>query len=78
MTERLDAAEPQSNNVSDQAARNTLSLNPLVGVRGKDLMDSAATVPGGALRQPELPAVDLAISRRSKPGCTPFTAMSGK
>jgi N-6 DNA methylase len=42
MTERLDAGEPQSNNVSEQAARSTLALNPLVGVRGKDLMDSAA------------------------------------
>ena len=30
--------------VSDQAARNTLALNPLVGLRGEDLLDGAATV----------------------------------
>ena len=30
--------------VSDQAARNTLALNPLVGLRGEDLLDGVATV----------------------------------
>jgi polyhydroxyalkanoate synthase len=52
MTERLDAGQPQSNNVSDQAARNTLALNPLVGVRGKDLMDSAAILLKAVVNEP--------------------------
>jgi polyhydroxyalkanoate synthase len=34
--------EPQPDALSDQAAGNTLALNPLIGLRGKDLMDSAA------------------------------------
>ena len=34
--------EPQPDSLSDQAAGNTLALNPLIGLRGKDLMDSAA------------------------------------
>ena len=52
MTERLDGGEPQSNNVSEQAARSTLALNPLVGVRGKDLMDSAAILLKAVINEP--------------------------
>jgi polyhydroxyalkanoate synthase subunit PhaC len=52
MTKRLDAGEPQSDGVSDQAARNTLALNPLVGVRGQDLMDSASVMLTAMLNEP--------------------------
>jgi polyhydroxyalkanoate synthase len=48
----------QAETVFDQAARNTLALNPLVGLRGQDLLDGAAIVlkavtnePAGAARQ---------------------------
>lgn len=38
-------AEPeQAETVSDQAARNTLALNPLVGLRSQDLLDGAASM----------------------------------
>jgi polyhydroxyalkanoate synthase subunit PhaC len=36
---RVDAPSP--NDISEQASRNTLALNPLVGVRGQDFLDSA-------------------------------------
>ena len=39
--ERRDA-EHDPDSLSEEAARNTLALNPLIGLRGKDLMDSAA------------------------------------
>jgi polyhydroxyalkanoate synthase len=35
-------ADPRPDSMSDQAAGNTLALNPLIGVRGEDLLDSAA------------------------------------
>ena len=42
--------------VSDQAARHTLALNPLVGLRGEDLFDGAATVLKAVTREPTIAA----------------------
>jgi polyhydroxyalkanoate synthase len=52
MVERSDASEPQSDALSDQAARSTLALNPLVGLRAKDLMDGAAVLFKAAVNEP--------------------------
>jgi polyhydroxyalkanoate synthase len=52
------AGPPGSNNesppdtLSDQAASNTLALNPLIGLRGKDLMDGAATLLKAMVNEP--------------------------
>jgi polyhydroxyalkanoate synthase len=47
-----EPAEP----VSDQAARYTLALNPLVGLRGWDLFDGAATLLKAATNEPTIAA----------------------
>jgi polyhydroxyalkanoate synthase subunit PhaC len=52
MTEHLDTSETQADPLSAQAVRNTLALNPLVGVRGKDLMDSAAVILKAMVNEP--------------------------
>jgi polyhydroxyalkanoate synthase subunit PhaC len=41
---------------SDQAARNTLALNPLVGLRSQDLLDGAATVLKAITNEPTIVA----------------------
>ena len=46
------ADEPQPDSLSDQAAGNTLALNPLIGLRGKDLMDSAAILMKAMVNEP--------------------------
>jgi polyhydroxyalkanoate synthase len=56
MTERPNAAEPESNDLSDEAARNTLALNPLVGLGGKDLMDSAGILLKAVVNEPTVAA----------------------
>ena len=56
MARIVDAGDPQRDNVSDQAARNTLALNPLVGFRGKDLMDSAAVMLRAMVNEPGVAA----------------------
>ena len=45
-------AEPQADSLSDEAARNTLALNPLIGLRGEDLMDSAAILLRALVNEP--------------------------
>ena len=45
-------AEPDPNSLSEEAARNTLALNPLIGLRGKDVMDSAATLLKAVVNEP--------------------------
>jgi polyhydroxyalkanoate synthase subunit PhaC len=52
MTKRSNAGDPQPDGVSDDAARNTLALNPLVGVRGQDLMDSAGVMLKAMVNEP--------------------------
>lgn len=42
----------QAETVSDQAARHTLALNPLVGLRDRDLIDGAATVFKAMINEP--------------------------
>ena len=40
--------------IADEAAQNTLSLNPIVGLRGRDFVDAAQTVVKAAILQPEI------------------------
>jgi polyhydroxyalkanoate synthase subunit PhaC len=42
--------------LSDQASRNTLALNPLVGLRAQDLLDSAGTLFKAMLHEPRVAA----------------------
>ena len=49
-------AEPDPDSLSEEAARNTLALNPLIGLRGKDLMDGAATLLKAMVNEPWGPA----------------------
>jgi polyhydroxyalkanoate synthase len=44
--------EPQPDSLSDEAARNTLALNPLIGLRGKDLMDIAGILMKAMVNEP--------------------------
>jgi polyhydroxyalkanoate synthase len=56
MTKRSDASDAPSDDGSDQAARHTLALNPLVGLRGKDLADSAGIVLKALVSEPMVAA----------------------
>jgi polyhydroxyalkanoate synthase subunit PhaC len=56
MAERPESGEPQSDSLSEQAARNTLALNPLVGLSGKDLMESAAILLRAVVNEPTVAA----------------------
>jgi len=40
--------------IADEAAKNTLALNPIVGLRGRDFVDAAQTVVKTAILQPEI------------------------
>jgi polyhydroxyalkanoate synthase subunit PhaC len=42
--------------MSEEAARNTLALNPLIGLRGKDLMDSASILLKAVVNEPTVAA----------------------
>src|ERR1700677_1963285 len=44
--------EPDPDSLSEEAARNTLALNPLIGLRGKDLMDGAPTLLKAMVNEP--------------------------
>src|SRR5580704_15774363 len=46
------SAELASDSLSEEAARNTLALNPLIGLRGKDLMDSAVILLKAMVNEP--------------------------
>ncbi len=56
MTQRLEASESHSEMLSQEAARSTLALNPLIGMRGKDLMDSAAVMLKAMVNEPVIAA----------------------
>ena len=43
-----------ADDLSDQASRHTLALNPLVGLRGKDLFDSAGILVKAMLNEPRV------------------------
>ena len=45
-------AERDPDSLSEEAARNTLALNPLIGLRGKDLMDGTATLLKAMVNEP--------------------------
>jgi polyhydroxyalkanoate synthase subunit PhaC len=48
-------ADTQSTeSLSDEASRNTLALNPLVGLRGQDLLDSAGILFNAMLNEPKV------------------------
>ena len=49
---RSNAAEPEPDSLSDQAARNTLALNPLIGLRVNDLVDSAGILLKAVVNEP--------------------------
>jgi len=42
--------------MSEAASRNTLALNPLVGIRGQDLVDSAGTLFKAIVNEPKVAA----------------------
>src|SRR5271157_1051279 len=43
-----------SESVADEAAKHTLALNPMVGLRGQDFVDAARTVFKAAISQPDI------------------------
>jgi polyhydroxyalkanoate synthase subunit PhaC len=45
---------PLSEGVSEDASRNTLALNPLVGIRGQDLVDSAGILFKAVVNEPKV------------------------
>src|ERR1700674_2754792 len=42
--------------ITDEASRNTLALNPLVGIRGQDLADSAGVLFKAIVNEPKVAA----------------------
>ena len=51
-TNRAEA--PSADGISEAAARNTLALNPLVGIRGQDLADSAGILLKAMINEPKV------------------------
>src|SRR5262245_44800594 len=45
---------PSADGISEDASRNTLALNPLVGIRGQDLIDSAGVLFKAAFNEPKV------------------------
>jgi poly[(R)-3-hydroxyalkanoate] polymerase subunit PhaC len=45
---------PPSEGISEDASRNTLALNPLVGIRGQDLIDSAGVLFKAVVNEPKV------------------------
>src|SRR6266404_2774718 len=57
MTGTEDRIEvPSSDGISEQASRNTLALNPLVGITGQDLVDSANVLFKAIVNEPKVAA----------------------
>jgi polyhydroxyalkanoate synthase len=55
MTNTEDGTKaPSSEGLSEQASRNTLALNPLVGIRGQDLVDSAGVLFKAIVNEPKV------------------------
>ena len=52
MEDRSPASSPSE--MSEEASRNTLALNPLVGIQGKDLVDSAGILFRAVMREPKV------------------------
>lgn len=53
-TDRTDPPSPDG--ISEEAARTTLALNPLVGIRGQDLVDSAGILLRAMVKEPKVAA----------------------
>jgi hypothetical protein len=49
--------EPPKDILFDQASRSTLALNPLIGLRGEDLFDSARIVLKAMVNEPKVAAI---------------------
>ena len=47
---------PLAQQIAEEAAQNTLALNPLIGMRTEDLMQGARTVLGALAAQPQIVA----------------------
>ena len=47
---------PSLDGISEQASRNTLALNPLVGISGQDLVDSAGVLFKAIVNEPKVAA----------------------
>ena len=45
---------PFMEGISEDASRNTLALNPLVGIRGQDLVDSAGVLSKAIVNEPKV------------------------
>ena len=45
---------PSIEGISEEASRNTLALNPLVGIRGQDLVDSAGILFRAVINEPKV------------------------
>lgn len=54
--EARPAARSLADEIAEEASQNTLALNPLVGLRGEDLMSAAKTVIGALAAQPQIVA----------------------
>ena len=56
MSSENRAEPPSAEGISEAAARNTLALNPLVGIRGQDLADSAGILIKAMINEPKVAA----------------------
>src|SRR5258708_9875452 len=57
MTGTEDRIEvPSSDGISELASRNTLALNPLIGITGQDLADSAGVLFKAMVNEPKVAA----------------------
>src|SRR5271165_4564591 len=54
MAKAPEESSVASDAIADEAAKHTLALNPMVGLRGRDFADAAQTVVKAAILQPEI------------------------
>jgi polyhydroxyalkanoate synthase len=47
---------PPTEGIFEEASRNTLALNPLVGIRGQDFVDSTGTLFKAIVNEPKVAA----------------------
>jgi polyhydroxyalkanoate synthase subunit PhaC len=55
-TDHRASQSPSVEGISEEASRNTLALNPLVGIRGQDLVDSAGILFRAVINEPKVAA----------------------
>ena len=55
-TDHRASQSPSVEGISEEASRNTLALNPLVGIRGQDLVDSAGILFKAVINEPKVAA----------------------